>query len=539
MEVVENGLYLDKADRQYSSSAKTIFSRGSIFFQNKDGSLVSAATLKSGFTIALNPKILKDPEDVYKKLNGIIPLDHDAFISKATKPNDPYEEVATKVESDSGQKIADLKILGIQVIKERWRFYPGGNTASHVIGILGYQGNDLAGRYGLEREFNVELERKDGAFVNFFAEIFSNIKLSQATTSLSEADIVTTIEPTVEATLQSSLARAREKWSADSTGGIIMNPSTGEIYAMESSPTFDPNDTSLEKDVSIFSNPLVENVYEMGSIMKPLTVSAGIDSGAITATSTYYDAGFVIVNNQKINNFDNKVRGTVGIQDLLSQSLNVGAVHVESLIGNATFTKYMYAFGLNQKTGIDLPNEGRNLVQNLESPRDIEHATAAFGQGMALTPIATIRALSAVANGGTLPNPHLVKTINYTIGISKNRPIDSLPPRVIKAGTSEDLSRMLVYSVDKVLMSGTLRIPNYSIAAKTGTAQIAKPGGGGYTDQVLHSFVGYFPAYNPKFIILLYMVNPKGARFGSETLTLPFMDLVKFLINYYEVLPDR
>lgn len=538
LQVVESGLYLDKADRQYSSTAKTIFSRGSIFFQNKDGSLVSAATLKSGFTLAVNPKILKDPENIYKKLNEVIPLDHDTFIAKATKPNDPFEEIANKVDLDSGQKISDLKIDGLMVIKERWRFYPGGNTGSHLIGILGYQGNDFAGRYGLERQFNTQLERKDGAFVNFFAEIFSNIKSSMASTSESEADIVTTIEPTVQSDLQTVIKDTKEKWNADSIGGIIMNPSTGEIYAMESYPTFNPNDTSSEKDVSIFSNPLVENVYEMGSIIKPLTISAGIDTGVITATSTYYDAGFVIVNNQKISNFDDKVRGIVGIQDLLSQSLNVGAVHVEQLIGNPTFTKYMYAFGLNQKTGIDLPNEGRNLIDNLKSPRDIEHATAAFGQGVALTPIATIRALSAVANGGLLVNPHVVKTLNYTIGISKNTPIPT-PIRIIKAKTSEDLSRMLTYSVDKVLMAGTLRIPNYSIAAKTGTAQIAKAGGGGYTDQVLHSFVGYFPAYNPKFIISLYMVNPKGARFGSETLTLPFMDLVKFLINYYEVSPDR
>ena len=539
LQIVDNNLYLDKADRQYSSTSKIIFSRGSIFFQNKDASLVSAATLKSGFTVAVNPKILQDPENVYKKLNEIIPIDHDDFISKATKPNDPFEEIENKVDLDLGQKIIDLRIPGLQAIKERWRFYPGGKTAAHIIGLLGYKGDDLAGRYGLERQFNSELERKDGGFVNFFAEIFSNIKSGAESNSIGEADIVTSLEPTVQTYLQNTLSSARGKWSGDTVGGIIMDPFTGEIYAMEVSPTFDPNNSSQEKDISIFSNPLIENVYEMGSIVKPLTVAAGIDAGVITATSTYYDAGFVVVNNKKLKNFDDKVRKVVGIQDLLSQSLNVGAVHVQSLLGNELFTKYIYAFGLNQKTGIDLPSEGKNLVQNLESPRDIEHATASFGQGIALTPISTIRALSAVANGGTLPSPHVVKKINYTIGISKDRPI-LIGPRVIKPQTSEDLSRMLVHSVDKVLLNGTLRIPNYSIAAKTGTAQIAKASGGGYTDdQVLHSFVGYFPAYNPKFIILLYMINPEGARFGSETLTLPFMDIVKFLINYYEVSPDR
>ncbi|MEQ1561359.1 MAG: penicillin-binding protein 2 [Nitrospira sp.] len=539
LQVVDNNLYLDKADRQYSSTSKNIFSRGTIFFQNKDKSLVSAATLKSGFTIAVNPEVLKNPEDVYIKINEILPLDHDVFIAKATKPKDPYEEIATKVDLEVGQKIADMKIPGMQVIKERWRFYPGGDIASHIVGILGFKGNEYAGRYGLERQYETQLERKDGAYVNFFAQIFSSIKSATSKNGSLEADIVTTIEPTVQSYLQNVLKKTTEKWSSDITGGIIMNPSTGEIYAMEVYPTFDLNNSQIEKKVSIFSNPLVENVYEMGSIIKPLTVGAGIDTGVITATSTYYDGGFVVVNNQKIKNFDDKVRGVVGIQDLLSQSLNVGAAHVEQLLGNKRFTEYMYNFGVNQKTGIELPNEGKNITKGLESPRDIEHVTASFGQGIALTPVATVRALATVANGGTLVTPHVVKSLNYTLGTSKETPILA-GKRVLKEKTSEDVSRLLVYSLDNVLVGGTLKIPNYSVAVKTGTAQIAKEGGGGYTeDQFLHSFIGYFPAYSPKFIIFLYTVNPKGARFGSETLPYPFMDLVKFLINYYEVPPDR
>ncbi len=539
LQVVSNNYYINKADRQYLSTATGVFDRGTIFFQNKDNTLVSAATLKSGFIVAINPEILKNPEEVYKQLNDLLAIDHDTFIAKATKLKDPYEEIAQHIDTDTGQKINDLKIAGLQVYKDRWRFYPGGSTASHVIGIMGFKGDEYAGRYGLERQFETQLKRADGGYVNFFAQIFSGLKNAATDMSKSQADIVTTIEPAVQSYLQEILASTTEKWNGDSIGGIIMNPSTGEIYAMAADPTFDLNNTKTEKNVSIFSNPLVENVYEMGSIIKPLTISAGIDTGVITATSTYYDKGFVIINNKKVSNFDSKERGIVTIQDVLSQSLNVGAAHVESLLGNQRFTDYMYAFGLNEKTGIDLPNEGRDLVDNLKRPRDIEHATAAFGQGIALTPMATIRALSAVANGGTLVEPHVVKSINYKIGISKDTPIIA-GPLVIKQATSEELSRMLVYSVDKVLMAGTLRIPNFSVAAKTGTAQIANPNGGGYyEDKFLHSFVGYFPAYNPKFIILLYMVNPKGPRFGSETLTVPFMNMVNFLINYYEVAPDR
>lgn len=306
---------------------------------------------------------------------------------------------------------------------------------------------------------------------------------------------------------------------------------------METVPTFDLNNPQEQSDVLIFSNPLIENVYEMGSIIKPLTVASGIDAGVITSKSTYYDAGYVIIKNKRISNFDNKERGVVGMQDVLSQSLNVGAVHVENLLGHQKFAEYMTKFGLNEKTGIDLPNEGRNLVDSLKRSNDVELANASFGQGIALTPISTIRALAVIANGGTLVNPHIVKRIDYKIGISKDIPTVGVK-QVLKKEATDEVSRMLVHSVDKVLLDGTLRIPNYSVAVKTGTAQIAKSGV--YLEnEFLHSFIGYFPAYNPKFIIFLYTINPKGARFGSETLSKPFNEIVKFLINYYEVAPDR
>jgi len=174
----------------------------------------------------------------------------------------------------------------------------------------------------------------------------------------------------------------------------------------------------------------------------------------------------------------------------------------------------------------------------LDSPRDLEYATASFGQGIAMSPLITIRALASLANGGYLPNPHVVSKIDYKVGISRTLSYDE-KRRVIKSETSEEISRMLVEVVDKALLNGTVKMTNFSIAAKTGTAQIPKVGGKGYyDDRSLHSFFGYFPAYNPRFIIFLYAVEPK-ARYASETLTKPFINLVKFLISYYEVAPDR
>ncbi len=318
-----------------------------------------------------------------------------------------------------------------------------------------------------------------------------------------------------------------------------MDPKTGSIYAFASVPNFDANNFRNEKDISAFSNPLVEDVYEMGSIIKPVSMAIGIDTGVVTPQTTYNDTGCISLDGYKVCNFDGKARGVIPMQEVLNQSLNVGVSFVVSKVGKERFGERMRAFGFGKETGIDLPNEVHGLVDNLASPRMIEYSNASFGQGIAMTPIETVRALAAVANGGTLVTPHVAQTIQYESGASQDVTFDD-STRVISQQTSETVTRMLVEVVDKALLHGTVALPHYSVAAKTGTAQIARAGARGYyTDRYLHSFFGYFPAYNPRFIVFLYTFEPVGAKYASETLTEPFMDITKFLINYYELPPDR
>lgn len=539
VQIVSGEEFSERADRQYVRPVGGVFNRGSIFFKAKDGTLMAAASLRTGYTIAINPKLLDDHEKVYEEISQFISVNKEDFLARAAKSTDPYEEIAKRIDPEIAEKISALNIPGVNIYKEKWRYYPGGVLAGQTIGFVGFKGDTLGGRYGLENYYNDTLARNDkNVYVNFFAEVFSDIHKSFTDTGTAEGDITTSIEPNVQSYLEKHLGEVQAKFGSKLTGGIIIDPKTGEIYAMGAVPTYNPNSFQTEKNVSVFTNPLVQNIYEMGSIVKPLTVAAGLDANVITAKSTYYDAGFITLNNKTIYNYDQRGRGYTDMQQVLSQSLNTGVAYIVTKLGNKKFADYMSRYGIGSVTGIDLPNEAKGLTDNLKSNRDVEFATASFGQGIAMSPIAMTRALSVLANGGMLVTPHVGTKIDYKVGFSRDI-VYPAPTRVISDEASHEISRMLTEVVDKALLEGKVKMDHYSIAAKTGTAQIAIPGAGYSPDKFLHSFFGYFPAYNPRFLVFLYTVEPQGVEYASHTLTEPFVDITKFLINYYEIPPDR
>lgn len=543
LQVVHGAEYRQQAENQYVSQSGNQVDRGTIFFTAKDGSLISAATVASGDTIAINPQKLTDPTHAYSVLKNYLPtLDESVFLQKAGNKASVYQEVALQVPTDTGAKIIAEGLPGVQVLAETWRYYPGKSLAGQTIGFLAYgpDGKTLTGQYGLERSYNDVLSRSEGGlYVNFFADLFTNIRSQlfpgEATPG---ADLVTSIEPTVQNFLEGELEKYDQTWHPQMAGGIIMDPATGDIVAMASTPTFDPNDFK-NADPNTFTNPMVSNVYEFGSIMKAITMASGLDSGAVTPDTTYDDTGCITVDKSKICNYDLRARGVIPMQQVLSQSLNVGAAWVANKMGQSTFTSYLKKFGIEEETGIDLPSEGTPLVSNLMSPRQVEYDTASFGQGIAITPVAMIRALATLANHGQVPSPHIGVELQYGGGIDKE--LGWSPPRqAISSESADTITRMLVTVVDTALANGTVKIPAYSVAAKTGTAQIVDPATHAYyPDQYLHSFFGYFPAYNARFIIFLFALKPQGAPYASETWTGPFMDTVHFLINYYDIPPDR
>jgi len=533
------------ANRQYSRPHSDEFSRGSIYFLEKSGNRVSAATLIDTYYLVIDPSMVNDPDKYYTALQQYISIDRQVFLSRASKVDDNYEVIERELEKSMADEINVLNLSGVYIYTEKKRYYPGGSLGSTLLGFVGKsadRGDRIFGRAGLEQYYEDVLTRTDGnLYINFFAEIFSNISsvFNDGYGSDLDGSIVLTVEPTVQRQLEEALSKAKSVWNSDTLGGIIIEPETGRVIAMSSYPNFDPNEYNMVTNPEAFMNINIEGIYEMGSTIKPLAMASGIDAGVITPETVYNDAGSIVIDKKRISNYDGRARGETTMLEVLKQSLNLGVVYVEQKLGNRKFAEYMTSYGFGKKTGIDLPGESVGLIGNLSSDRDVNYVTAAFGQGIAVTPIQMASALSTLANGGRLIRPHVVDRIEYRLGI-----VDStesvIGVRVLSKETAETVTEMLVKVVDEALIGGRAKMDHYSIAAKTGTAQMVNPETKEYyNDRYLHSFFGYFPASEPRYLIFLFHVNPKGADYASATLTEPFMDLTKFLINYYSIPPDR
>ncbi len=539
LQVIHGDDYAARADHEFMAPSDPLFDRGTIYFTTKDGVQIAAATNQKGVELAVQPPLVTDPEALYQALSGVVPLDKNDFMTKEARPGAQYVVVANQLSTSTGAAIQALGQKGVVVSQDVWRFYPARTLAAQTIGFVGYDGDTQNGRYGLERQYNSTLERTgDDLYTNFFVELFAGVK--DMVSGQPEGDVITTIEPSVQAELERELANYMTQWHPQVAGGIIMDPQTGAIYAMAQAPTFDLNNYGAQTDTGIYTNGLSQHVYEMGSIIKPLTMAAGLDAGVIKPDSTYNDTGCITVNTMRICNYDLKARGVIPMQQILSQSLNVGASYIATQLGPDRFRDYFQnRYQLGTRTGIDLPSEASGLLSNLKDPRQVEDDTASFGQGIAMTPLETIRALASLANGGRLVTPHLGSSIRTVAGLTE--PIDwGNGMQILSPTTTDEVSQMLTTVVDTALEHGTVKLDHYSVAAKTGTAQIVDPSTGKYyPDKYLHSFFGYFPSYNARFVIFLFAFEPVGAEYASQTWTTTFHDLTLFLINYYQVPPDR
>lgn len=516
---IQNGsIYTAKAESQLHLSGLLEPIRGNIYFTDNHGSQIPAAVNNKFPFVYAVPKELSDAMEASRALAPILGKPIDKLDKLFSKKEDPYEPLLLKANESQVAALKELKLPGIYIDERPARYYPLNKVGSHILGFVSDYGSENGrpiGQYGIERHYNVDLFGTPGTILK---DVINR--------SVSGESINLTIDRNVQTRADEIMSKLVADFKGVSGSFIVQDPKTGKIIAMGALPNFDPNDFSIS-GIETFINPNVQSVYEPGSVFKVITMSAGIDTGAITPLTTYYDKGEVTLNGKTIRNADLKSHGTLTMTNVIEKSLNTGSVFAEQKTGNKIFLSYLKAFGIEDKTNIDLPGEISGSLEQLEKPdtRDINFATASFGQGVSMTPLQLTTAISAIANKGILMRPY----IN-----SKIEPLEIR--RVIKESTSADVSQMMVAAVDKLNIA---TIKGYKIAGKTGTAYVPDLKRGGYLPDVINTFVGFAPVSNPRFTILMKLDKPYGSPFAAATVVPAFKELAEFLLSYYNIAPDR
>ncbi len=516
LQIKKSEIYSLKAQAQNINSGFFAPRRGIIYFTDKNGNPAPAAMNRLYPVLFAVPKQISDPVRTAEILTPIIGAEKEVLARKLSKPGDPYELLASKLTDEQVAAFKAAAPEGVFLDREEFRFYPAETLAAHVLGFVGPSGDDdkERGRYGLEAYFENDLAGKAG-----YEES------GKLVGPVDGSDVALTIDRTIQAQAEEILTKTIEANKATSGTVIVQEPKTGKILAFGNYPTFNPG-SYAESAVSVFLNPGVQSVYEPGSVFKIITMAAGIDSGKITPDTVYTDTGSLTLNGKTIRNYDGKVYGRTTMAKVIENSINTGAAFAESKTGHDNFYRYAVNFGFKSKTGIELPGEVSGSLKSLErDARDINFATASFGQGAAVTPIELISAVSAIANGGVLMRPYLV---------SRDDP--ETVRRVIKPETAEQVTKMMVASVQKAKVA---HIPNFKVAGKTGTAQIPDFKRGGYTEEFIHTFAGFAPASNPRFTILFKIDKPKVGPLAGYTVVPAFRELAEFMLNYLNIPPDN
>jgi len=516
--------------------------RGGIFVTSKSNESIPLAMNKKLSLVYAVPKEITDDESFSQLVSQILGKTKEEIAEKIKDKDSSYKVLAQRVEQEKVSEIQRAKLKGINFTTEVARFYPYGKFASQVTGFLGFhEQNDSAkssGQYGLEKYFNNILAGKEG-----FSEgqkdakgrsIFS--KITNEEKAQKGADLYLTLDYNVQFQAEKIISEYCEKLGAEKGLAIVEELSTGKIKALANWKNFDPNVYWEEKTLNVFQNDAIERVYEPGSIFKPITFAMALDLQKITPEETYTDPGTIFFGTQTIKNFDGKSNGVQTMTQVLEKSLNTGAVYIQQKVGKEKFKEYIEKFEFGKKTEIELPGELSGDTRNLAYNRDINYATASFGQGISVTPIQFIKAASAIANRGIMMKPYIVEKKVFADGKE-----EFTGPEIIKQVISPEASSFLAAMMVSVVKNGHAKraqIPGYFIAGKTGTAQVANAEVGGYSDQTIHSFFGFFPAFDPKYLIFIKIDKPQGIEFAESSAVPAFKELAQYVINYYEIPPD-
>ena len=453
--------------------------------------------------------------------------------------------IAVDIDPAQSQQLRKLQLLDVFLEPRTWRTYPGGDLAAQILGYVTQDENNNQGMYGIEGQYNALLTGKPGSFT---AETDLNgnplvVGANSEQPAIDGANLTLTIDSSIQYMALTELAVTVKQMEAESGTVVVINAHTGAIVAMAGVPTFDPNTYGQYAtqygclgSEEVYFNPALYCAYEPGSTMKAVTMAAALDQGLITPDTTLYDPGYITFKDAPaVWNWEGLGYGTETMTQVLEHSANVGAAHVaHDILGPNRFYPYLARFGLGQPTGIDGPEASGYYRSPTSDPQDwtmSDLTRQAFGQSILVTPLQMAMVYEAIANGGVMMDPYLVSVIDNNGKRTITQP--QTERRVISARTAQLLTGMLVEASNHAL-SFTGLVPGYTVAAKTGTATTQ----GISADQTEASVIGFLPASNPQFVILVKIDRPQAAIYGSTAAAPLWRTIAQQLMWYYHVPPD-
>ncbi|WP_231893443.1 stage V sporulation protein D [Rossellomorea aquimaris] len=503
-----------------TSNAKDLWSRN-IPFQPERGKIVDRngvelATNQSAPTIFVVPRQITNPQDTAEKLAPVLNISVEVAYKYVTQADSMVRiNEGRKISYEKAKEIRDLNLKGVYLGEDSKRYYPYGSYLSHV---LGFAGIDNQGLMGLELSYDEELSG-DRGYVKFFSDAKGK-RMPDMADDFEQPenglDLKLTIDTKVQTIVERELDIAQATYNPDGIIAIAMNPKTGEVLAMSSRPTFDPaNFKNVPQEIYNRNLP-IWSTYEPGSTFKIITLAAALEEGKVDLyKEKFHDPGYIEVGGATLHCWKRKGHGTQTFLEVVQNSCNPGFVELGNRLGKEKLFSYIEDFGFGKKTGIDLQGEGKGILFNIDRVGPVEQATTAFGQGVAVTPIQQVAAVSAAVNGGILYQPFIAKEL---VDPSSGEVVMRKTPEKVRRVISEETSKQIREALESVVAQGTggkAFVDGYRIGGKTGTAQKAKDGKYLENNHIV-SFMGIAPADDPEIVVYVAVDNPKGTiQFGG------------------------
>ena len=527
LQLIRHSEYLARAQRQQQRTVEITPRRGIIYDRNMRP-LAMSVPVKSAFAV---PAEIADEPLAARLLSGVLNIPQDVLEARLSSSRS-FVWISRKLPPEKAEAVEALNLKGVYFQEENQRFYPKRDLAAHVLGFVDPDEKGLAGiEYALDREIRGKSE-KIIVMADARQRWFDGAEAQRER----GASVVLTLDEKIQYIAQRELTAAIEKTHAMAGSVIVMNPSNGEILAMANWPRFNPNLAS-EASAESRMNRAVSALYEPGSTFKLITLAAAFDQN-ITQPQEIFDCenGAVYIAGHRIR--DHKPFGLLSVADILAKSSDVGAIKIAIRLGAPKFYDYIRAFGFGAPTGIDLPGESKGLLRRLDNWSAISIGSVSMGQEVGVTPIQLITAVSAIANGGDLYKPYVVKEIRRGEQVANLVEATGEPRRVIRPETAATLRRLM----EGVVLTGTgtlARLDGWTAAGKTGSAQKIDPATGRYSHtQLIASFTGFAPISSPAVTILVSLDSPVGQREGGQVAAPVFKRIAEQVLSYLDVPRD-